>query len=238
MSRRFFADAPITTDLALLKGAEAHHLIHVMRASVGTTVTLFDGTGWEFSATVQQLGRNSATLRVNSSRVVDRELPFVLVLAVALPRGERQEWLVEKAVELGVTRLVPWLTERSVARPNPQSRERLRRTVIEASKQCGRNRLMEIDETQEFASYMSQQVDRPSLLAHVGADDQPVSQIYRVWEMMGPLGVQLGIGPEGGLTDRETQEAMASGWQLVNLGPRILRSETAALALAARLTLF
>ena len=169
MSRRFFSDQPITSDSVELSGPEAHHLIHVMRAKVDDQVDLFDGSGAEFSARIDQVRRRDVVLCVQSKRWVDRELPFELVLAVALPRGDRQEWLVQKAVELGVTQLVPWQTHRSVARANEKSLERLRRTVIEASKQSGRNRLMEISATCDFADFLPQAAARPSLLAHVDA---------------------------------------------------------------------
>ncbi len=144
MADRYFVDDPIAVERAVLAGPEAHHLIHVMRAKPGTEVVLFDGSGSEFAARVERVGRADVTLAVLARSEVDRELPVRLTLGVSLPKGDRQRWLVEKAVELGVTRLVPLAAQRSVAHVSGEPPERLRRAVIEASKQCGRNRLMEI----------------------------------------------------------------------------------------------
>ena len=146
MSKRFFSDPTIPTDAVgrsvELSAAEAHHLIHVMRAKAGQTVELFDGCGSEFTAEIQRVGRSQVELLITAQRKVDREPPVALTLAVALPKGDRQRWLVEKATELGVSCLVPLVTARGVAQPVDRAIERLRQSVIEASKQCGRNRLM------------------------------------------------------------------------------------------------
>ncbi len=117
MSDRYFTDEPITGGSVVLAGAEAHHLIHVMRAAPGHRVTLFNGSGDEFPAVVERVGRAEVELTVLARESVNRELPFELTLGVALPKGERQRWLVEKAVELGVTRIVPLRTCRAVAQP-------------------------------------------------------------------------------------------------------------------------
>ncbi|MEX0612087.1 MAG: RsmE family RNA methyltransferase [Pirellulales bacterium] len=243
MSERFFSSQAIASDLVTLDGAEAHHLLHVMRATAGQRVTLFDDSGAEFSAVVEKLGRSQIDLRVVERRKVDRELPFPLTLGVALPKGDRQKWLVEKLTELGVMTLVPLMAERGVAQPAERALERLRRAVIEAAKQCGRNRLMRVEKPHAWVEWVSQnslagdlpspdQVLKPDrrLIAHPGGT--PLSQLD-----LAPLPTQLAIGPEGGLADIEVAAAIHAGWQAVDLGPRILRVETAALALAAAITL-
>jgi 16S rRNA (uracil1498-N3)-methyltransferase len=239
MSQRFFIQTPITTPTVKLEGPEAHHLIHVMRAQIGEHLVLFDGTGAEFVGQIERIGRKQVSLQVESRDEVDRELRVPLVLAVALPRGDRQEWLVEKAVELGVSRLVPWQTERSVARVTEKSIERLRRTVIEASKQCGRNRLMEVESPWNFNAYVECVAEGPSLLAHPYFEDDVSPQ--PTWTTLERKslgeGVRMGIGPEGGFSDVEVQQALKAGWWPIRLGPRILRTETAALALAAHVAL-
>ena len=96
---------------------EAHHLLHVMRAKAGTRVTLFDGSGWEFEAVVERAGRSEVELAIAGRQEIDREAQIAVTLGVALPKGERQKWLVEKVVELGVARLVPLETARGVAQP-------------------------------------------------------------------------------------------------------------------------
>jgi 16S rRNA (uracil1498-N3)-methyltransferase len=253
MSDRFFSSRPILTDRAALDGPEAHHLLHVMRVAVGKSVTLFDDSGAEFIAIVESLGRSHVELRVTERLEINRELPFALIAGIALPKGDRQKWLVEKLTELGVTALVPLVTERGVAQPTASALDRLRRSVIEAAKQCGRNRLMQVHEPQSWHDWISMQtipgvgslgLSRPSprngvlqpletrrLLSHPGG--RPLHPSVDC----NPLPTQLAIGPEGGFTDGEVATAIAAGWQTVDLGPRLLRVETAAVALAAALAL-
>ena len=232
MADRYFVETPITADHAVLIGPEAHHLIHVMRAKPGEPVTLFDGHGDQFSAVVERLGRNDVTLSILARESVDRELPFSLVLGVALPKGDRQKWLVEKAVELGVTRIVPLKTRRGVAQPVEQAITRLNRSAIEASKQCGRNRLMQIDQPQDWPDFAAA-ADTAAirLFAHPGAE-ATAHGVLTASSNANP-NVFLAVGPEGGFADEEAATATAVGWRTVSLGPRILRVETAALLLAA-----
>jgi 16S rRNA (uracil1498-N3)-methyltransferase len=242
MSERFFSAGPVASQCVTLDGAEAHHLLHVMRAAVGQSVALFDNSGAEFQAVIESLGRSSAKLRVIERRDISRELPFSLTFGVALPKGDRQKWLIEKLTELGVTTLIPLATERGVAQPATGALERLRRSVIEASKQCGRNKLLDILEPLSWHEWLSgfpaldnaqpPTVDRiPSdmrrLLAHPGGRTLAEVDLCR------PLPTLAAIGPEGGLTDAEVGAAIDAGWQPIDLGPRILRVETAAIALAA-----
>jgi 16S rRNA (uracil1498-N3)-methyltransferase len=257
MPDRYFADKPISADRVTLAGPEAHHLIHVMRAAPGTRVALFDGSGDECAAAVERVGRNDVELSILSREPIDRELPFGLTLGVALPKGDRQKWLVEKAVELGVTRIVPLRTQRGVAQPVEQALARLRRSVIEASKQCGRNRLLQIHEPQAWPDFLAGAAGAACrLLAHPGGakgacPDLHVSKDGDCPDFClskngtvpfngggtGPFGphqtVFLAIGPEGGFADEEVALAVSAGWRPINLGPRILRVETAAILLTA-----
>lgn len=254
MSERYFVSMPIDGPRATLTGPEAHHLTHVMRARPGTRVTLFDGSGAEFPAAVTAVGRSEVELDVLGRQEVDRELPFGLTLAVALPKGDRQKWLVEKAVELGVTALLPLKTARSVAQPVEQALERLRRTVIEATKQCGRTRLMDIVEPMAWLDFLDAAPARAAacrLLAHPStAESRPPAprktdadagehEAAATQTAAGAEHLQAGqhaaaaIGPEGGFTADEIHVARTAGWQTVDLGPRTLRVETAAIYLAA-----
>lgn len=230
MSDRFYTPEPITGDRVTLDGQEAHHLLHVMRAKVGERITLFDGSGVEFAAEITKCGRSDVEARVLKRREVDRELPFTLVVGVSLPKGDRQKWLVEKLTELGVTELVPLTTERGVAQPTDSALERLARSVIEAAKQCGRNRLMQITPPQTLHDWVASAKSTPDsrpLIAHPDGKSLPSLDLAT------PLPTLLAIGPEGGFTDGEVAAALAHGWQTVHLGQRILRIETAAAALAA-----
>jgi 16S rRNA (uracil1498-N3)-methyltransferase len=228
MSRRYFVETPLTDSTVLLSGPEAHHLLHVMRARLGESVTLFDGQGEECEARIERLGRSDVQLAIVSRQAFDRESAIEFVLGVALPKGDRQAFLVEKAVELGVASLVPLITERGVAEPVDKALERLRRQVIEASKQCGRNRLMTIAAPQAWPEFVaSPAADTQRLLAHFVPTARPLSEM--------PVATRYlaAIGPEGGFTPAEAELALVAGWAPVSLGPRILRVETAALAIAA-----
>jgi 16S rRNA (uracil1498-N3)-methyltransferase len=257
MPDRYFVQTPIAGEQVSLTGAEAHHLLNVMRARQGAKVILFDGSGFEFMARVEKLGHGNVDLTVLGREEVDRELPFVITLGVALPKGDRQKWLVEKVVELGVGRVIPLKTQRGVAQPVQQALDRLRRTVIEASKQCGRNRLMEIAEPLEFSDYVDATRDQTCrFLAHpqaprakknlphaedkVDADAGCVKHIDPMVHFMHPTDdgelpseVFLAVGPEGGFTKDEVDLAAKAGWHIADLGPRILRIETAAILLVS-----
>jgi 16S rRNA (uracil1498-N3)-methyltransferase len=228
MSERFFVHQPIAGERAELIGDEARHLASVMRAKVGEEVTLFDGSGAEFAAHITAIGKHTVELEVFERREISRELPFSLTLAVALPKGERQKWLIEKATELGVTRIVPLSTDRGVAQPTDSALDRLRRGVIEASKQCGRNRLLEIAPPALALSYFDTAPQAANLLI-ADPNGPPISEVIR-----SPHGdVVASIGPEGGFSPAEFSAAQSAGWQPISLGRSILRVETAAIAIAS-----
>jgi 16S rRNA (uracil1498-N3)-methyltransferase len=203
-------------------------------------VTLFDGSGAEFDARIEGVGRSEITLSVVARVEADRESTRRLTLAVSLPKGDRQRWLVEKATELGVARMVPLITTRSVAQPVAAALARLRRTVIEASKQCGRNRLMEIAEAERFGDFvMHTPMSALRWIAHrstIEADsvggEAPLRIPPRIQLAGAAEEVVVAIGPEGGFAEEEVAAALAAGWRQLDLGPRILRVETAAIAAA------
>jgi 16S rRNA (uracil1498-N3)-methyltransferase len=231
MSERFFLDAAPRGGRALLAGDEARHLARVLRAAIGDEVRVFDGTGCEWVARVAAIGRDEVTLEVVGELPVAPAAERPVTLAVALPKGERQKWLVEKLTELGAARLVPLVTERGVAEATPAALERLRRVVVEACKQCGRTRLMEIG--------------GPATIAEACAAATPGGRVILcdpagpplVARAIGPAAAVLGlVGPEGGFTVGEVAAAEAAGAVRASLGPHVLRVETAAIALAAGLT--
>ncbi len=242
MTHRYFVETPISGDHATLTASESHHLLHVMRAQPGEEVTLFDGSGAEYVARVESTGRAAVGLGIVSRSVVDRELEIDVTLGVALPKGERQRWLVEKATELGVRCVVPLNTDRGVAQPNPSAIGRLQRTVVEASKQCGRNRLMEVVAAQDWSEFVTTHgclaTAEPSggcFVAHPGSGNLPAAALIAGAEA--GQAVYLAVGPEGGFTAEEISLANEQGWQAIDLGPRILRVETAALALVTLVAL-
>ena len=233
MSQRFFVNSPILGRTATLTGVEAHHVTQVMRGKVGDSVVLFDGSDAEFAARIARLSRNAVELEVLSRQEVNRELPRELTLGVALPKGDRQRWLIEKAVELGVFRVVPLQTARGVAQPLEHVLERLRRAVVEASKQCGRNRLMEIALPRTLTEFLT---EAPDTAWRLLADPDPLAVCVGGLSVPDTCRTILAaIGPEGGFTEQELQAAVDC--RRVNLGPRVLRIETAAIAVAAWVSL-
>jgi 16S rRNA (uracil1498-N3)-methyltransferase len=215
MSERFFLAAAQSGDRAVLTGDEARHLARVLRGQPGDEVVVFAGTGAEWPARIVRVARDEVDL----------------VLAVALPKGERQKWLVEKLTELGVDRLVPLVTTRGVAEATAAARARLERGVIEACKQCGRNTLMEIGEPRSVADALA---ERPhgaaAIIAHPGGGPLHPAVVGSAEHVLAL------VGPEGGFTDAEVEAAERAGAVQASLGPHILRIETAAIALAARLS--
>src|SRR5262249_30741315 len=141
MAERFYVNCPVALGPIVVAGPEAHHLARVCRVCPGDLICLFNGNGRDYQATVQSVGRHEVTL---AELGVRRELPWLVEIAAPLPKGDRAQLLVEKLTELGVQRYVPLGTERTVIDPSGAKMEKLRRYVIEASKQCGRNVLMEV----------------------------------------------------------------------------------------------
>ena len=216
----------------MLVGDEARHLVRVLRAKVGDEVVVFAGQGGEWPARIVRLSRDEAELATGPERRDRADHGPVLTLAVALPKGERQKWLVEKLTELGVARLVPLETERGVAEATPAARERLRRGAIEACKQCGRNTLMEIGEPRSVAEALAERTHgTAAIIAHPGGG--PLDPAIAAGDTRHVLAF---VGPEGGFTVAELESAEQAGAVPTSLGPHILRIETAAIALAARLS--
>lgn len=233
MSERFFLAEPPSAGRGRLVGDEARHLIRVMRCRVGDEVVVFDGRGTSWRARVASIGRDEAVLELGAAAEEPVAQAAPVTLAVALPKGERQKWLVEKLTELGVARLVPLETERGVAEATAAARERLRRGVIEACKQCGRNTLMEIAEPRSVAEALAERTHgTAAIIAHPGGG--PLDPAIAAGDARHVLAL---VGPEGGFTDAEVAAAERAGAVKASLGPHILRIETAAIALAVRLAM-
>jgi 16S rRNA (uracil1498-N3)-methyltransferase len=228
MADRFYVNLPLAVGLVTLEGAEAHHLASVRRFRPGDCICLFNGDGREFQAEVLETGKKHVGLKVVSISEPRRELSFRLDLAAPLPKGDRAQILLEKLTELGASSFTPLQTARSVVHPREAKLDKLKRYVIEASKQCGRNVLLRVEPLMDWERFC-QRVDLPALriLAHPGGSSEAL-----------PKGrdVLLAVGPEGGFTDDELAAARAAGWRIICLGPRTLRVETAAILLAALAT--
>lgn len=227
MSNRFYHPELPTEGRFQLGADESRHLLRVSRRKVGDRVEVFNGRGLSVFARVAAGGKNAAELEVEGPPILEPPPECMIEIGAAAPKGDRFDWLVEKAVELGVARLTPLTTERSVVDPRSSKLDRLRRTIIEASKQSGRNRLMELSPLADLRTFL-ETADGVRLIADPqGAPPESWPRVDR-----GAL-VRLIVGPEGGLTDAETAMAEGLGWAPVRLGPHILRIETAVLAGAA-----
>jgi len=228
MSERFFLTAAPANGRAMLVGDEARHLARVLRAKPGDSVSVFDGSGRVWPARVMSIGRSEVELETGDPVEEPPRPGPRLTLAVALPKGERQKWLVEKLTELGVDRLVPLVTERGVAEATPSAIERLGRGVIEACKQCGRNRFMTIGQPTSIAELAA---SKPT--GWIGLLADPEGAAFDVAFLRTTDGILALVGPEGGFTDDEKEIAKAAGFHAVSLAFHVLRIETAAVGLAA-----
>ena len=229
MSERFFIDTLPLGNQAVLKGDEARHLTRVLRAKIGDAVRLFNGRGSEWPAQVVQIGRDTVSLEIGTACVDSPSDSRLLTVAAALPKGDRQKWMVEKLTELGVGRLIPLATTRGVAEATAGAQARLERGVIEACKQCGRNTLMEVAAGHTLDQLLAAiPAGTYGLIAHPGGSP------LNTGALRAATAVLALVGPEGGFTDDELVAADRSGLVRVSLGPHILRVETAAISLAAQ----
>jgi 16S rRNA (uracil1498-N3)-methyltransferase len=226
MSHRAYLPYPIALGDVEIRGPEAHHLANVCRVRPGENIVLFNGDGSEYRGQVFSVGRHSIGVRVDSVAAPAREPAYQLQVAAPLPKGNRGKFLIEKLTELGVGIYVPLRTERSVVHPETHC-ERLKRHVIEASKQCGRNTLMEVREVVSWAQYVcAWSLPRYRVLAHPGGQGL-------IWPRGERRDIAIAVGPEGGFSEEEMTSAGQAGWQMIGMGPSILRVETAAIVLAA-----
>jgi len=220
----------------------AHHAIRVLRLEQNDPVVVFDGTGGEYDATITHAGKNDVRVKTGRFRAEGPESPLRVTLVQGVSSGERMDFTIRKAVELGVTRLIPVLSERSVVKLGGDRVDRRRAhwqgVAISACEQCCRNLVPSVDEPVPFTHWLA-------ALARPGSPGESrlmlaVGGAIRVRDLPPPgTTVLLLAGPEGGLSPGESALAMDRGFLSVRLGPRVLRTETAAIAaLAAMQTLW
>jgi 16S rRNA (uracil1498-N3)-methyltransferase len=228
--RFFVPDAlppsPTQREMALPEAA-AHHAIRVVRLAVGDALTLFDGTGGEYPATLVRADRDGAIVRVGARLDVERESPLAVTLAQAIAANDAMDYAIRKAVELGAAAIQPLVTERSAPLPaGERGARRLahwRGVVVAACEQCGRNRVPPVAPPMAVALWLAAWKGAGLLLAPDAAT--PFASLARP-----AAPIALAVGPEGGFTEREVVAARAAGFNGVSLGPRVLRTETAAVA--------
>ncbi len=237
---RFHCAVPLAAGATLVLPPGAARHVQVLRMQPGDALTLFDGTGGEYAATVERMGRSEVSVTVGAHSAVEREAPRAVHLAVGMPANERMDWLVEKATELGAASIRPLMTAHAVLRLAGERAEKKRAhweaVAIAACEQCGRNRVPRIHPVQAFANQDDWADAGPGTLRLV-LSLAPGTR--RIAEAAAPAGADAPVlvlsGPEGGLSGAEEQEALARGFVPVTLGARVLRAETAALAALAAL---
>jgi 16S rRNA (uracil1498-N3)-methyltransferase len=236
---RIFVDAPLVAGLVSLPEAASRHA-QVLRLQPGDALSLFNGQGGQWSATVAEMGRREVAVHLLSHDPVERELPLAVVLAVVMPAGDRMDFVVEKATELGAAAIVPLMSERSVLRlAGERAAKRVahwQALAVAACEQSGRNRVPAVQPVRmlaealqsEFASPPAQMTEARWLLGWRDATPwaAPAATLKHL---------TLLSGPEGGLTEAEETAARAAGFAPVCLGPRVLRADTAPLAALAAL---
>jgi len=220
---------PITVD-----GDEHHHLSRVLRARPGDAITLFDGVGGEVRARIVRIGRDQTELSADPTERAAGAVPGAapsetpLVLLTAIPRGGRMDFLVQKCCELGVTRIVPVITERSVVRPEPGKRARWEKIAREAARQCGRADVPAVSQPTALGAALAAELPERRIVLSPEAGGRPLRAL-----LPDRAATALLVGPEGGLAAAEVEAARAAGFQPASLGSRILRVETAAIVAVA-----
>lgn len=230
--RRFYASPEqFQAETILLNSDETRHLRDVLRLREGAEVQVFDGAGGEFSCVIETIAKQETVLRISSKIAAHApESDLDLTLAVALLKGEKFDLVVQKATELGVTRLVPLATKRADVKIKDEKDaakklERWRKIALEAAKQSGRAKLMSIENPAEFADFIEASSDAAKILfAERGGENfSAIASSRKIIAV---------VGAEGGWESAEIDTAQTRGFQIVTFGGRILRAETAAIAIA------
>jgi len=234
MTTRLFVDA---AEVALAQGASAelpeaaaHHALRVLRLRDGDAVTLFDGTGGEWRATIAAAGRRGATVAIGAHDPVERESPLAVTLAVSTLATDAMDYAVRKAVELGAASILPVVAARSQGASRGDRRvEHWRKIAVAACEQCGRNRVPPVESPRSLGAWLAtRDAGKPGVvlapggvatLAIVGAVDA----------------IDVLVGPEGGFDEAEIAAATKAGLRAVSMGPRVMKAETACVAALAAL---
>jgi 16S rRNA (uracil1498-N3)-methyltransferase len=233
MAPRFYINAPLRagSECTLSENA-AHHAIHVLRLREGEDITVFNGRGGEYAARIASIHRLNIAVDLLQHRAIERESPLRVTLAQGVSAGEKMDSTLRKAVELGVAEVQPVLATRSVARPKGERAEGRRahwqKVVIAACEQCGRNRIPEVQAPITLSDYRPSGTAMRILLS-------PLAQKLSKLSLQGN-DFAVAAGPEAGFTAEEEATLVSRGFVAASLGPRVLRTETAAVAALAALS--
>jgi len=232
MARFFLPKKNIAGRRAAIAGPELDHLRKVLRLRAGDPIVFFDDAGWEYEAVIRSLSARAAEVEIVRSFQAQTESPLQLTLAVGLTKGEKMDFVVEKATELGVGAIVPFVSAFTVPkldqRKAEQRRERWQKIALAAAKQCGRTRLPEIFPLSGYKDLVLRTTSSLNLLFWEKEARQTLRQVHETDP--DARSILLVIGPEGSLSEQEAGWAQTHGFKAVRLGQRVLRAETAAVA--------
>ena len=232
---RLYLPVPLAVGARVLLSPGAfNHAVRVLRLKAGAPVALFNGLGGEFQGVLESVSRREAAVRVEALLPREAESPLQVLLAQCISRGERMDYTLQKAVELGVAGIMPLLSEHAAVSPGDGERlarrlDHWRGVVIAACQQCGRNRLPPVQEPRALSAWLADEVP-----AGLKVMLEPLAAC-RLTELAPAPAITLLIGPEGGFSPAEITRAQGAGFIGVRLGPRIMRTETAGLAALAAL---
>ena len=231
---RFYIDAPLSLGEHELPEAQAHYIGRVLRMAEGDAVQLFDGSGQEYRGALMEVGKKRVRVQLNEAFAGQPESSLAVHLGQGLSRGERMDWAIQKATELGVNQITPIISERCEVRLKDERAEKRQahwqQIAISACEQCGRSTVPVIHPPQLLSDWLKGNEAELKLVLHPVAE--PLVSHAK------PASLAFLIGPEGGLSDAEVSQAQAAGFHAARLGPRVLRTETApvvALAVAQQL---
>ena len=232
---RFFCSHPLQVGLSLDLPADTSRHVQVLRLQPGATITLFDGRGGEYTAGILQMGRHTVSARIDSHMALDRESAVYSHVVIGMPANERMDWLVEKATELGVARITPLMTARGVLRlsaERAQKRQLHWQGIAQAAcAQSGRNTPPHIDVPQNWSEWLNtlpHDEGQARWMLSLSAKSSPLVALTQNRRVL------LLSGPEGGLSCDEEAQALERDFVAVSLGTRVLRAETAPLAVLSR----
>jgi 16S rRNA (uracil1498-N3)-methyltransferase len=230
---RFYCPQALAIGVSIDLPEHVAHHVTVLRLALGSHLTLFNGEGGEFTATLAEAGKKRARAEIKTFSPREAELPYAVTLAQALPEASKMDEIVQKAMELGVTAIQPLAAQRCVVRLSAERAEKKRAhwqgIIVAAAEQCGRNRLASLAEPADFAAWITQQDLHRRIMLSPRAD-QSLSDWARHHP---PQAVSLLIGPEGGFSEQEEALAQAHGALSLSIGTRVLRTETAGMAALA-----
>lgn len=232
MSRFYVSKDQVKGNSIVITGKEAHHIQNVMRLKRFDKVAAFDGSGKEYTGFIRDAGAGSVTVEIVETRVPPNSEKIRTTLIQAIPKKEKMDYIVEKATELGVNHILPVVTARTIVEWDEKKKAsavtRWQKIALEASKQCGRVDIPEVETIEDFGDAVKGAGDyNLALIAALNDKTIPLKEVVRGFK--GPS-VAVAIGPEGDFTPEEIEKAVEANFKLISLGPRVLKSDTAGLA--------